>query len=287
MQKKKSSEQDNAEQKYSGLIEKRNELNTQAREYAEARNALNTERRRILDECGEMREERRKLVDQMRVHKKRRNAYQAKGKALIEKKRKAKGKLPPGLDKEIETTRAEVRYMDIKQQTVPMTVQEENILLDEIKHKMRKMEELEVVKEEEDKVLEDVKKADLSITELFELADEEHEKVVVLSKQINVVHDKITAATKSIPHLIAEANKNHEAYVSIKEKADAIHEKAQEMRRKLMAMRNEKREEAREGRKMVSDHNKGVKKELADEKSLDKAADDALQKLLKKGKVEI
>ena len=91
---------------------------------------------------------------------------------------------------------------------------------------------------------------------------------------------------KSISHLIAEANKNHEAYVAIKEKADGFHEKSQEMRKKLMAIRNEKRDEARAGKKLVTDHNKDVKKQMGSEEDLDAAADDALQLLLKKGKVE-
>ncbi len=287
MQKKNRSEQDSAEEKYSALVEKRNELNTQAREFAEARNTLNAERRRILDESKELRDERKKAVDKMREHKKRRNHFQEKGKALIEKKKKSKGKIPEGLNKEIATTRADVRSLDHKQQTVPMTVQEENVLLDEMKIKMKNLKDLEVVKEEEDSIMDDVKKTDLSINELFELADEEHKKVVEYSNIANEAHEKISNTMKSISHLISEANKNHEAYVVMKEKADGFHQKAMEMRKKLMALKNEKREEVRAGRKQVTDHNKDVKKYLGDEKDLDKAADDALQQLLKKGKVEI
>jgi len=286
MQKKNRSEQDSAEEKHSSLIEKRNELNQQAREFADARNLLNAERRKILDESKGLRDERKKYVDKMRVHKKRRNAYQDKGKALIEKKKKSKGKVPEGLSTQIITTKAEVDSMDMKQQTVPMTVQAENLLLDELKSKTSVLKDLESIKEEENKILDDIKKTDLSITELFELADEEHKKVVEYSKKADAIHETISASMKSISHLIAEANKNHEAFVVMKEKADGYHEKSQEMRNKLMAIRNEKRDEARAGKKLVTDHNKDVKKHMGDEKDLDKAADDALQQLLKKGKVE-
>jgi uncharacterized coiled-coil DUF342 family protein len=119
------------------------------------------------------------------------------------------------------------------------------------------------------------------------MADEEHKKVVALSNQAQEIHDRITLIIKSVSHLVAEANKNHEAYVKLKERADAYHQKAVEMREKLMAMRNEKRDEIREARKRIKEQNIEVKKALYDKGKREKAADDALEILLKKGKVEI
>ena len=288
MQKKKTTELECAERRYQSLIEKRNELNAKAREFADARNILNDEKRRIIDESKDLRDKRRKLVTKMREHKTRRNAYQDKAKTLIEAKRKSKKGIPPGgVGREIETRKAEMKYIDMKQQTVPMSVHEENKLLDELKDKLKDLERLESVKEEEDTIFAEVKKVDASITELFEMADEEHKKVVTLSKEVNEVHEKVTTITKSLSHLTSESNKNHEGFLAVKEKANHYHEKAQEMREKLMAIRNEKRDEVREGRKAIKDHNVSVKKALGDKKSQDKAADDALQQLLKKGKVEI
>lgn len=288
MQKKEKSEIEGAEKRYSSLIEKRNEFNQKAREFAEARNALNDEKRRILNESKELREKRKALVKEMRQHKTRRNAYQDKAKALIEaRKKRRKGMPAGGVGKEIEARKAEMKYIEMRQQTVPMSVQEENQLLDDLKTKLKDLERLESAKEEEDAILKEVKKVDASITELFEMADEEHKKVVKLSKQINEIHDQITTMTSSLGHLNAESNKNHEGFLAMKEKADHYHKKSLEMREKLMAIKNERREEVRAGRKMVSDHNRAVKKNLESPESRDKAADEALEQLLKKGKVEI
>ncbi len=287
MQKKPKSELEGAELRHSSLIEKRNEYNDKAKEFAESRNVLNAEKRRILDETKEMREKRHELVVMMRKHKTRRNAYQDKAKALIAQKRSKKKGIPGSVKKEIETTKADLKYADIKQQTVPMSLHKENELLDTIKEKLKNLERLESLKEEEDKIFAEVQKVDASITELFEMADEEHKKVVKLSKEINKIHDTISTSMKSLTHLTIESNKNHEGFLAMKEKANHYHEKAQEMRQKLMAIRNEKRDEARAGRKAIKDHNIQVKKTMDSDKSKDKAAKKALEELLKKGKVEI
>jgi hypothetical protein len=73
----------------------------------------------------------------------------------------------------------------------------------------------------------------------------------------------------------------------MREKADDQHQKATEMREKLMAMRNLKRDEIREARQQLKEQNRAVKDALYDKKKLEKAAEDALETLLKKGKVEI
>lgn len=287
MQKKKKTEEENAELRFRSHVEKRNDLNAQAREFADVRDSLNGERREILDEMRALRDERDGLVKKMRQHKKSRNAYQERARELIEVKRGKRKDIHPGLAKELEALRADLKLLDVKQQTTTMTLEEENELLDGIKERARELERLEKVMEEQDSIISEVKDVDGSITELFSMADEEHKKVVALSNQAQEIHDRITLIVKSVSHLVAEANKNHEAYVKLKERADAYHQKAVEMREKLMAMRNLKRDEVREARKRIKEQNIAVKSALYDEKKREKAADDALDTLLKKGKVEI
>ena len=85
MQKRQQTEEQSAELRYRGIIEKGNELNDQAREFADTRNMLNKERRETIDEIKELRDERDHLNNKMRQYKKTRNGYQDKAKDLIEK----------------------------------------------------------------------------------------------------------------------------------------------------------------------------------------------------------
>jgi len=287
MQKRVQTEEQSAELRYKIIIDKRNELNDQAREFADTRNMLNKERRETIDEIKELRDERDVLNKQMRRHKKTRNGYQDKAKDLIEKKKGKRKGIHQDLDKDIETLKTDVKALEIKQETTSLTLVEEKELLDTLKKQFVEIKRLEEVLGEQDSILADVKDVDEKITMLFKLSDEEHQKVVAVNNQAKEVHDHITLMNKSITHLILESNKNHENYAKLKERADEFHKKADEMRGKLMAMRNIKRDEIRESRQLIKDQNKSVRYALTDEKKLDKAADDALQQLLKKGKVEI
>jgi uncharacterized coiled-coil DUF342 family protein len=287
MQKPKVSEEENAEIRYRGIIEKRNELNDQAREYADTRDSLNNERREIIEDIRDLREDRDEIVKKMRHHKKLRNQHQDKAKSLIEMK-KGKGKgIHKNLDRDIEVIRTEAKMLELKQETTVLTIEEENQLLKNLKKQYVEMRRLESILGEQDTILSEVKDVDEKISLLFKMADEEHEKVVEFSKQSNEIHDRITLMAKSITHLIAESNKNHELYVQLKERADQYHQKANEMRDKIMAVRNLARDEIRESRQLISQQNKSVKMALNDEKKLEAAADDALETLLKKGKFEI
>jgi len=287
MQKKKSTEQENAELKYRGLIEKRNEYNQQAKEFADTRNTLNNEKRDCLEEIFALRADRGTLVDKIRDHKKIRNAFQQKARELIEVKKGKRKNIHPGVAKELEALRAELKMMDVKQQTVPLSLQDENELLDTMRKRVKEIERLEKLMNEQESIISQVKNVDGSITELFKRADEEHAKVVELSGQAQELSDRITIIFKSVTHLTVESQKNHESYLKMREKADEQHQKATEMREKLMAMRNVKRDEIREARQQLKEQNRAVRDALYDKKKLDKAAEEALETLLKKGKVEI
>jgi phosphoserine phosphatase len=266
MQKRRQTEEQSAELRYRSIIEKRNELNDQARGFADTRNMLNDERRETIDEIKILREERDELNKEMRKHKKIRNGYQDKAKELIEKKKgKSKG-IHKDLDRDIETLKADSKLLEVKQETTTLTLEEEKELLDTLKKNYEEIKRLEAVLGAQDAVLADVKDVDEKITMLFKMADDEHQKVVALNNQAREVHERIILMSKSITHLISEANKNHENYVKLKERADSYHKKASEMREKLMAMRNIKRDEIRESRQLIKDQNKAVRSALTDEK---------------------
>ena len=269
MQKKKLTEIQSAELKLRALTDKRNDLNDQANAFRDQRNLLNVEKGKKIDEMVELRNVRGDNVRLMREHKKLRNEYQAQAKALLEAKKKRRKDIHPDLPSELAAKKANVKMLDLRQQTQAMSIADENELIDEIKGEMKEIHRLEKMKAEQDAVKGEVKKVSNDITELFALADEEHKKVVEYANKANEAHEKITTLMEETSHMIQEANK------------------AQEMRQKLMAQKREKYDEQRAARSDVINQNKAAREALLAKDKLDKAAEDALQTLLKKGKVEI
>jgi uncharacterized coiled-coil DUF342 family protein len=285
MQKKKLTETDSAELKMKALFDKRNEYNAQAITFREQRNLLNAEKGKKIDEMVELRNVRADNVRLMRQHRDLRNEYRDKAKGLLDAKKKRKGAMHGDLPHELEAKKANVRMLDLKQQTQAMSIAEENELIDEIKGEMKEIHRLEKLKAQQDAARGEERRYSDDINELFKMADEEHKLVVEFANKANEAHEKITAMMEEVTNMIREANKNHAAFVAAKEKADEFHQKGLEMREKVMASKREKYDEQRAARADIMNQNKAARAALLDKEKLDKAADDALQQLLKKGKV--
>jgi uncharacterized coiled-coil DUF342 family protein len=223
----------------------------------------------------------------MREHKAKRNTFQAKAKQLIDQRRQTRGRVKGSVSTDLATLRREFEKIDMDQQTRPMKLEEENELIDQLKAKIREIRELEKVRGEEVQVHRDVKELDAAIDELFRNADTEHAEVVVLARKADGIHEKVMEAVQQIAVLITEANKKHEEFLETRAKADEVHAKVVEMRGKVLSERDAKREEIREARQLLKQNRQDVRKALYDERKLDAFAEQAVEDLLKKGKVEI
>ncbi|HKZ63220.1 MAG TPA: hypothetical protein VJ400_02140 [Thermoplasmata archaeon] len=281
------SELDKAEIKLGDLISRRDALNDEANLHRRERDQLHEQKRVLASEMRKLKDERDAAVHEMRAHKAKRNELQLKAKGLIEARRKARGKVRDGVATDLAALRREVARIDMDQQTRPMKLSEENELLDELKAKVREMRELEKLKGEEDVVRKDVKELDATIDELFRHADEEHGQVIALSERANAIHEQVTGLVQNLGVLISEANKKHEEYLETRAKADEVHGKVVELRGKVLSTRDAARAEVREARQLLKQHRQDVRKALYDEKKLDEFAEQAVEALLKKGKVEI
>ena len=287
MPKKKISELDNAEVKFRALLNKRDEINEQATILRSERDSLHEQKKGLQDQMKEARDRRDTLVGRMKGHKKRRDELQTKAKELIEFKKKLKGKPMGSLKDEIRVMEGDVRVMELRQQTVPLTIPKERELLESIKKRVAEIQKLKVILAEQEKIQKEVRDLDKSIDALFKQADKEHAEVVKLSEEQHKAHEEATAFFKEIATLTATANKKHEEFLKLRLEADGAHQKAQEMREKIIEIKGEKRRERMEERQAIRDVNIATRKALDDKGKRDKAADEALQMLLKKGKIEI
>lgn len=276
-----------AEIKYRNLLDKRDALNEDAKVFRDERDTLNEERRESNEKMQAMKEQRDALVTEMRIHKKERNECQKKAKELIEIRRKRRKDVGKNLGLHLERLRKDIENLQKKQETVPMELKDENLLLEEMKRKRLDIEECENIYKEQQEISEDIENLDDSIDSLFKKADAEHEMVVRLSEEAQGIHEKIIDLVKEISHLIAEANKKHDEFSEIREKADHYHKRAMEMKSKVLSIKSVKREEEREARRILKQQKIEVKEALDSEEKREKAADEALETLLKKKKVEM
>jgi uncharacterized coiled-coil DUF342 family protein len=267
------------------LIQRRDALNAEAAVFREERDLLHKQKKDLADGMRALRDERNRLVDEMRGHRGRRNELQGKARELIKLKRKVRVQLRGSISGELDRLRKEVKGLEMRQQTSTLKLEDENALLDDLREKLKNLKSLEHLKSEQDKIGREVRDLDASITDLFRAADKEHELVVRLNNEANERHEKITGFGAQIATLAAEADKKHEEFLKIRARADELHQKAAEMREKVLSIRDAQRSEIREARNLLRQQNITVRKELLDEGKLDKAAEAALQLLLKKGRV--
>jgi len=129
-----------AEKKFRAYIQKRNELNEMARVLREERDMINASRKEQKEEMKRLKKERDELVSKMRHHKEIRNKLQQEAKKLIEAKRKKKGEVFKNLPLRVEELKADVQMLEYRQETVPMTPQEENELIEKIRLKKEEYE---------------------------------------------------------------------------------------------------------------------------------------------------
>lgn len=287
VRKKVLSELEKAEIKLQSLIEKRTMLNEEANVLRQERDLIHAKKREVGAELRELKAERSALIAQARVHREKRDEFQAKAKSLIEIKRKLRSRAHTSVGEEVRALRRQIKEMELRQQTASLTLSEENKLLGALKARMAQLKELEALKAEEDKVAKEVKDLDAEITFLFAQADREHEAAKALSDRARGLDEKIDEFATTVGTLAQEGDTKHEAYLEARAKADEVHAQIVEMREKVLSVRTARRAEQKEARDLLRQQNIAVRRALLDEKKLEESADEALKRLLQRGRVEI
>jgi uncharacterized coiled-coil DUF342 family protein len=287
VRKKTFSELQQAEIKLESLLEKRDALNQEAQLARQERDMVHEKKRELSAKLREIKDRRGALASEARAHRAKRDEFQGKAKALIELKRKLRTQSGASASEELRSLKRQTQAMELKQQTASLSLAEENDLIDEIKEHMKRVKELQVLKDEQDKITHEVRDLDGTITDLFAKADAEHKLASELSAQAQAVHQETLELVSAISALIVEGNTKHQAYLDARAKADEVHAKVVEMRDKVLSIRGAQRSEQRESRELLRNQNRSVRRALYDEKKLEEAADEAVKALLQKGRVEI
>jgi uncharacterized coiled-coil DUF342 family protein len=281
------SEVESAERIYNDLIGKRDEQNHKATEFRDERDAVHAQKKELIEKMTVLKGERDAFNAEMKRHKERRNEFQSKGRALIERKKAVTGRMDRGLDSTIESLRLDIQELELRHQTSPSTIEEERDLLDRIRLKQEELDELESRTGEQEDLTLQADGIDGMIDEAFKKADEEHKEVVRLHDEAEKVHNQVVAFIEEINHLSAEGDKKHHAMLEARAMADRFHEKASSMREKLMTTRREAREERERQRVELDELNRAVKDRFESDEAQREAEDEILSILQKKGRVDL
>ena len=273
-----------AEARFRKLLDRRNALNDEARQAREARDAINAERRKIYDEVQQWVDQRNAVAAQIKVHKANRNQAQDRARQLLALKQEKRKGTTAGLGHKVRELEAAIKALEFKQQTTVMSGPKELELLDEIKAKLRELEEAKKVKASQDAIFGEVKDLDQAINEAFAKADAEHAQVVALSGQWQELTNKLEPAFQNLGTLKAQADKRHQDFLDLRKRADEEHQKASDLRGEVETKRaavdalyNERRAIVQEFRQQV--------RQLEDPNALEASADEAVKLLLEKGRI--
>lgn len=277
----------NAEKDFRKLIEKRNELNDQAREAREERDSLNEQKKGLVSEMRNLQASRDEKNAEAREWKEKRNESQRQAKSLIETKRRMRKDNAGGNQGTIRTLENEIRGLERMQETTAMTVAKENELLDKLKTKMRELESARLIYAEEAKLLSDVKEIDTKIDDLFKAADEAHKMVVTLSNEGQTLHDQIGPVLDQLKFLDAKSDEKHTSYIALRKEADEFHAKAMDLRTEVEKLRETRRKEFGERRGEIDGANREAHDSLFNDAKLEDKADDAMKALLAGGKISL
>ncbi|MHB8584363.1 MAG: DUF7121 family protein [Thermoplasmatota archaeon] len=275
-----------AEKQYRRMLDRREERNAAARELRSERDAINEKKRGILDEMRKLAQERDEWNTKARGHREKRNAAQQEAKGLIEMRRKARSGTV-GFAGKARDLEGQIKALEFQQQTTSLTIAQENALLKKVAEMRKELSTAKGEAQRENEVLAGVTDMGERIDLLFKLADSEHKEAVAAMEEAQKLHERIEPLVKELRFLDQQSDAKHAAYLAAKADADAIHQRMVESREKVVGLRGERARIEEERKQIIDQQNRSARESLSDEVGLEKAADEAVQLLLAKGKVKV
>jgi len=213
------------------LKEKRNQLHLKSKNLAEERDQLNSSIRKIRNKISEHKKNRDELNKRVKHAKEQRNALN-KSYSEIKKKIEELEKIrSQSLGTNLNELRKQLRNLETEQMTQPMSPQKEKKLIEtisEIHAKIKEQEDfinkdpkLKKALEEEKIIKQKAEKQHELVEKLAQRAQEEHEKMIELIKQLDNLTKKVNMVQETIVLTKIEADNVHKEFI---ETVDKIHE---------------------------------------------------------------
>lgn len=276
-----------AEQRYRGLLDKRDMEARHADEARDERDLLQARRRELIEDSKDAREQRDALSDEARVHEERARAARARlqGQARREGPRR---KGPETEEEKLDRLRAEIAEAERRLEREPMPIAEEKTLVEQTRRKKREADKIKAAlaaKAPEAAVDDDELPHDPDA--LKQIIDEETARAHELRGRAQTAHEAAQAHSTEIDALSKEADVKHAKVLEYRARANEIHEKAMKMREQVVAERAKRNAERDEARQDMAQQSEKVKAELYDEERINRETDEAVAALKAKGRISL
>jgi len=238
------SEKDKLQKKANELKEKRNKLHVKSKQLADERDKFNQMIREMRNKISEHKKKRDELNERVKHAKEQRNQLNKSHSELKKKIEKLERERSSSLGANLNALKKQLRTLENEQMTQPMSPQKEKKLIEmisELHSKIKQQEDL-LNKDprlknalQEEKILKQKaeKQHDL-VEKLATRAQEEHESMMNLIKQLDTIVKKVNNIQETIVMTKIEADKVHKEFI---EYVDKIHE----LERKISSAQQKKR----------------------------------------------
>lgn len=207
------------QKKANALKEQRNQLHLKSKHLAEERDQLNAEIRGMRNQIAEHKKKRDELNERVQHSKEQRNklnkGYRETKKKIDEIERSRSSALGTNLN----VLRKQLRTMETEQMTKPMSPQKEKKLIDVISELATRIKEQEEILNQDPKL----KKALEEEKIIKQKAEKQHDLVEKLAKRAQEEHENMMKLVKQLDNYVKKVNMVQESIVMTKIEADRIH----------------------------------------------------------------
>jgi uncharacterized coiled-coil DUF342 family protein len=215
------------------LKKKKDEFQKKANELKEKRNQLNLKSKKLADERDELNSSIREIRNKITGHKKKRDELNERVKHVKEQRNKL-NKSYSEIKKKIEELERErysatganlndlrkrLRNLENEQMTQPMSSQKEKKLIEVISELHTKIKEQEEILNKDPRL----KKAIEEEKIIKQKAEKQHDIVEKLAKRAQEEHEGMISLIKQLDNLVIRVNEIQEAIVTTKIEADRVH----------------------------------------------------------------
>lgn len=219
--------------------QERDELNTQAREWAEKRNKVNDQIKELQIEVKRLKEQRDEINLQVQVLKaareKAKTERNEKHQRVAQIREKIKALEPKKPSTRLKDLEKAIQSIEWKIQTSSLSVKEEKTLVDQVRILEVQRVAHKQLQELTDKMIEMQTEAKALGTQ----AKLNHEKLAQLAEESQGFHEKLIGVLNNIKSLRQNADEAHQKYVGIRQKADKSHERYVGIQRQIRALKDE------------------------------------------------
>ena len=201
------------------LKDERNKLHLKSKELADNRDALNVEIRNIRNSIAEHKKNRDELNERVQHSKEQRNKLNRNFRDTKKKIEEIERSRSSALGTNLNVLRKQLRTLENEQMTKPMSPQKERKMIEAISELATKIKDQEEILNKDPKL----KKAIEEEKIIKQKAEKQHDAVEKLAKRAQEEHENMIKLVRQLDNYIKKVNMIQESIVMTKIEADRVH----------------------------------------------------------------